>query len=91
MEDAIGGFVEVGDEGGVVESCEGGGEEGFGGFLIGEVSGGEDAVNEGESGFVEGFCGVPVFCKASRVDGGWGGCRSGLLGLGWHKRLRGRG
>lgn len=85
FEDSGRGFVEVGDHGRIVESGEGGGEEGLGSVLVGEVTRGEDAVNEREGGFGEGFGGVPVSCEAS----GWGGCRSGLLDLGRHSWLRG--
>jgi len=45
-EDSLGGFVEVWDEGGVVEGCEGWVEEIVGGFLVVEISGGHDSGDE---------------------------------------------
>ena len=44
IKDALCGFVEVWDEGGVVESREGWAEEGVAGLGVGEASGGHDAV-----------------------------------------------
>ncbi len=78
VEDALSGFIEVGDQRRVVESGEGRGEECFGGLSVVEVACGEDAVNEGEGGVGEGSGGVPVSGEASG-GGSW------LLELGGHE------
>ena len=73
-EDSLGGFVEVWDEGGVVEGGEGWVEEGVGGGLVGEVSGGHDSV-EKVGGIVGDFGGVPSVGEASVY----------VFQLGWHR------